>query len=54
MAVVTNQEFFRELDSMFLDYTGNADSGFLWHAESKVVNRDWDMLVPISIAGKFV
>lgn len=49
--VITNQDFFKELDSTFLDYTGDADSGFLWHAEGKVIHRDWDMLVPIFIAG---
>ena len=28
-----NREFFRELDNSFIDYHGEQDVGFLWHAE---------------------
>ena len=34
-----NQQFFKELDTSFIDYHGDSDIGFLWHTEAKSINK---------------
>ena len=38
----------------FLDYYGEKDVGFLWHAEGKLIQRSWDMFIPVSVTGSIV